>query len=197
MGKIGLYGDLLNWKEICSCLSLHHYCCQENNCEGVLPMKNTKAWEIICVCNYLSNFYLQSQWHQLVGDGISLYSYRKFPKRKAKLEKMSVVFSVPQNGTVLLLPWCSHLKLEGIYYIRKCTMFTFVVDNMAYNRASSQNWLLLSEFWLWKHDFEMRYQTASFAVWSRNNKVVLLLKLSQVLKFSVQSPWGFLYCAKW
>lgn len=45
MEKVVFYGDLLDWKEILSYLSLHHYLYQENNCEVVLPVKDAKALE--------------------------------------------------------------------------------------------------------------------------------------------------------
>lgn len=80
-------------------------CAKKMIVKELFAMKNTKAWEIICVCNYISNGPFASQ---CVGKNTSLYSDREFPKRKAKLEKMSAVLSVAQNGAVPFLLWCPH-----------------------------------------------------------------------------------------
>lgn len=57
-------------------------CAKKMIVKKLFPMKNTKAWEIICVCNYISNGPFASQWHQCVGKSTSLHSYRKSPNRK-------------------------------------------------------------------------------------------------------------------
>lgn len=41
--KIGLHGDLLSWKGICSSLLLHDCLCQENVCEGVVSHEEYKS----------------------------------------------------------------------------------------------------------------------------------------------------------
>lgn len=99
---------------------------------------------------------------------------------------------------MVLSPSCCdvHIQNEGIYCISRCIMLTFFSDAIIYNRASSQNWGWFPGFWLGNHGLEMRYKTALFAVWSRNNRVISWLKLSQVLRFSAQHPRASHCCAQ-
>lgn len=47
-------------------------CAKKMIVKELLPMKSTKAWEIICVCNCISSGPFASQWHQCVGKSTSL-----------------------------------------------------------------------------------------------------------------------------
>ena len=70
-------------------------------------------------------------------------------------------------------------------------MFMFVVNVRIHNRGNSQNWLLLSGFWISKHDFEMTYKIASFVVCSRNIQGISLLSLSTGAQIFSSKSTGF------